>query len=114
MEIERPVNDLRNPFKAQKRKRDVREFTRQDWMSFQGAESWSAATRPLIAENQKTMILADKTSVLVMIEGDPQNEYGGWTLDIAFPTQAMAKIFLNGFPEDFDSLYLQANGFKAA
>lgn len=103
---------------------NVREFTKHDWMAFAGAENWPVIhdltadeCEPIIAEgkNKKdegTMVLVDKKGILAMVEHDPQGEYGGYTLEIQFPTQILARAFMEGFSEDFNGLDLMLMGFK--
>lgn len=93
-----------------------RIFDKNDWMAFCGAECWPNDVQPIIAHSENddgkgTMVLADKNSVLAMVEDDPQNEYGGWTLHVAFPTQALAMFFLAGFPSNFTTAELIKIGF---
>ena len=77
-----------------------RPFTRADWMAFAGAERFPNGAEPLAAEarislaaKREWLLILDATGGCLVVEDDPQNDYGGYCLRRAFATPAEAKAW---------------------
>ena len=77
-----------------------RPFTREDWMGFAGAEHFADGAEPLAAEGRFTLaakrewlVILDATGGCLMVEDDPQNDYGGYCLHHPFATPAEAEAW---------------------
>jgi hypothetical protein len=96
---------------------DTQEFTRNEWLSYAGAESWSTQKLPLIGRGKfesgkEFEIVFDHTGACLIIEDHPCNVYGGHVLDLAFPTQAAAEVFAKGIIAPKSLLDFLALGFR--
>lgn len=87
---------------------EVHEFDRGAWMSFAGCERWQGengeGTEPLIGEGvfesgERFCLVLDSTGACLMIEDDPQCQFGGYCLSLPFPTQDAARTFAKGIGE---------------
>ena len=76
-----------------------RHFTRSDWDAFAGAEALAGDLEPIAVEGTFTLgaqrdwfVVLYATGGCLVVEGDPQTEYGGYCLDRAFanPVEAEA------------------------
>lgn len=98
----------------------IKLFNQSDWMNYEGSEGWKERVEvyenrdPLITRNECGTVVADSQGILAMPKGDPQNEHGGYVMDIKFPTQFAARCFLKGFPKNFDREKLLEEGFVEA
>lgn len=73
-------------------------FTDYDWHGFAGCEPWPNGDRPLIREVPGgTLLVADKNGIGAYRSDD--NDTDAWMLNVEFPTQRAAEIFLNGWSE---------------
>ena len=77
-----------------------RSFTRDDWHGFAGAERFADGSEPVAAEGRATLaakrawfVILDATGGCLMIEDDPQNDYGGYCLHRPFATPADAEAW---------------------
>ena len=77
-----------------------RPFTREDWHGFAGAERFADGAEPLAAEGRFTLaakrewlLILDATGGCLVVEDDPQNDYGGYCLHRPFATPAEAEAW---------------------
>lgn len=98
-------------------KMEIRIFSRSEWDAFAGSTRWADQSEPLFGkgklESGKEFVLAiDPTSCCLLIEDDPVNEFGGYILEVSFPTQAAALAFLRGIGEPKTLADFLALGFR--
>lgn len=66
----------------------MRDFTKEDWMMYSGAEKFSEGSEPMIGEYGPVTIIADKFGVTVLLENqmfelDGIDEERGYKKDVA-------------------------------
>ncbi|MBN1451548.1 MAG: hypothetical protein JW963_11075 [Anaerolineales bacterium] len=101
---------------------EMQEFDQRAWGSFSGSEAWHATSAegalPLIGEGrfatgEHYCMVLDRTGGCLTVEGDPQNDFGGYVLDLPFPTQKAAQAFASGIGEPKSKQDFFAFGFQA-
>ena len=54
---------------------ELREFTKNDWMAFSGAERFTDGSEPLIAESEDYTLLVDRRRIIIIVNiGDEYSE----------------------------------------
>ena len=96
---------------------ETRIFSRSEWDAFTGSARWADQSEPLFGkgklESGKEFVLAiDSTSGCLLIEDDPVNDFGGYILEVSFPTQAAARAFAHGIGEPKTLTDFLALGFR--
>jgi len=99
----------------------TKEFDEAAWRCFAGCESWTNGmeTLPLIGEGAfangtRYCVVFDRTGACLLIEDDEINDFGGYCLELHYPTQAAAKAFAAGIGEPRHKLEFFLLGFKPA
>ena len=100
-------------------KMETRIFSRSEWDAFAGSTCWADQSEPLFGKgllgNGKEFVLViDPTSCCLLIEDDPVNDFGGYILEVSFPTQAAAQAFARGIGEPKTLTDFLALGFREA
>lgn len=95
-----------------RKKATTREFDVLDWSVFAGAEAWDENTPPLIRELDNLTVIGDKEQVqLVAHETETGEQPPCYMLNVAFPTQYVARLFLEALPQTLTGEQANANGF---
>lgn len=97
---------------------EAKQFDRHDHDAFAGAEGWPDGAAPLIAhsafaDGTAFVLVLDKTGGCLVVDGDEQNQYGGYVLALPFPTQAAARVFAAGLGEPRSRDDFLTVGFQA-
>lgn len=79
----------------------AREFTKNDWAGFGGAEAWGPegpGSEPLIRDLVDGFVIASKAGLEVFHTMDDDTQNYAWP--VAFPTQALARLVIDALPMD--------------
>jgi hypothetical protein len=57
---------------------ELREFTKNDWYGYAGAERFSDGSQPLIGRYGIVEIVVDANGIGVLVDDTKETEYGGW------------------------------------
>lgn len=98
----------------------TRTFEKHDWDAFAGCEAFPATDAekelPLFAsgtfENGEEFVLVLDSTGACLVVDDDQAAYGGYCLELPFPTQATAQAFAEGIGEPKHKMDFFLLGFK--
>ena len=82
----------------------IREFTETDWDAFAGAEIFPCGGTPIIDDEDEHLVLVASGNSVEVIPTTGDNIMTIYAMQIAFPTQEAAKIFLRGLPGTMSEL----------
>jgi len=79
----------------------LHKFDQSAWSSFAGCIRWPDGREPLIGvgvldSGKEVVMVLDPTGACIVVEDHPVSLYGGWVLDLPFPTQDAAHAFGTG------------------
>jgi len=92
----------------------AREFTASDWYAFQGSSGWQSLGRQMGWEHQPLMremangIVVCGSEACEFFEGE-DNDCFSW--GVKFPTQTLARLFVDALPHDLTGKQAHAMGF---
>jgi hypothetical protein len=97
----------------------AREFTDTDWMAYTRAQPWAARSHawgwtndvgaPLIREVQNGTLVCG-SGACEFYEGEDQDRFA-W--GVRFPTQMLARLFVDALPHDLTGEQAHSMGFTA-
>jgi hypothetical protein len=80
--------------------RATKVFDQGMWDAFAGCERFPTGEQPVYREFPNGwLVICDGQGLVAYEEGDLDREH---VLEVRFPTQAAALVFLDGLPEEFD------------
>lgn len=91
-------------------------FTNDDWQGLMGAEAWDNDHPPLIrCHGENVSAIADAVGVQIWWHdpSGPYDEENSLFVSMKFPTQALAKIFLDGLDLSLTPLQFKDLGFES-
>lgn len=91
----------------------AREFTRDDWAGFAGAEAWGPkgpGSEPLYRDLTNGFAIASMAGLEVFRTTDDDTQSFAWP--VTFPTQKLARLVLDALPDDA-AIFPEEFGFEA-
>ena len=93
----------------------AREFTKDDWMAFGGAEAWGpkgTGSEPLYRELTNGFAIASMAGLQIFrMAGNLEDEPQSFIWPVVFPTQPLARLVIEALPDDA-AIFPEEFGFE--
>lgn len=82
----------------------IREFTDNDWDAFAGAEIFPCGGSPIIDDSDEHLVLIASGAQIEAVPTTGDNILTVYALQVQFPTQEAAKVFMRALPGTMNEL----------